>query len=112
MDYAGRERRRRRVYLTRNTEYHALDGVCVAVRCRKTGKWDALHPAVKKRIEGGVRMLASGCVLPTIDDPAVGGPMYFVLATGESDSQLVTSQIEKIERSDRRKLPLNRPLQT
>ncbi len=110
MGYQGKERRRRRVFLTRNTEYHALDSVCVAVRSRVTGKWQDEHPALKKRIEGGVRMLENGCVLPTINAPAVGDPMYFVLATGDDDSQLVTSRIEEIARSDRRKLPISRPL--
>ena len=36
-DYRGTERRRHRVYMTRNTEYHFRDGVCVAVRDRRTG---------------------------------------------------------------------------
>lgn len=110
MAYAGKERRRRFVYLTRNTEYHLLDSVCVAVRDRNSGDWDATHPALKKRVEGGVRVLANGCVLPTVEPPKVGVPMYFVLGSGEEDAQLVTSRIEEVERSDRRKLPLQRPV--
>jgi len=109
MGHPGKERRRRFVYQTRNTEYHTLDGMCVAVRDRNTGKWDTDHPALHKRIEGGVRTFSNGCVLPTLDPPGVGDPMYFVLATGEEDQQLVTSRIETIGRSDRRKLPITKP---
>ncbi len=36
-DYAGPDRRRHRVYVTKNTEYHFRDGFCVAVRDRRTG---------------------------------------------------------------------------
>ncbi|MBM4373704.1 MAG: hypothetical protein FJ095_01375 [Deltaproteobacteria bacterium] len=100
MGYAGKERRRRFVYLTRNTEYHTQDGICVAVRDRRTGKWSGSHPAVKRRIEGGVRTLTNGCALPTMHPPQVGAPMYFVLATGEEDSHLVTSRIESIDRPE------------
>ena len=106
MSHAGKERRRRFVYLTRNTEYHTFDGTCVAVRNRNTGEWDPGHPALRRRIEGGVRTFSNGCVLPTLDPPGIGDPMYFVLATGEEDQQLVTSRVEAIGRSDRRRLPL------
>jgi hypothetical protein len=100
MGYPGKERRRRFVYLTRNTEYHTHDGVCVAVRDRRTGAWSSSHPALKRRIEGGVRTLTNGCALPTLHPPQVGAPMYFVLATGDEDSQLVTSRIESIDRPE------------
>src|SRR6187549_387121 len=44
--YEGTERRRHRVYMTRNTEYHFRDGVCVAVRDRRTGDWLPGHLAL------------------------------------------------------------------
>ena len=36
--YRGPERRRHRVFVTRNTEYHFRDGFCIAVRDRRTGQ--------------------------------------------------------------------------
>jgi hypothetical protein len=98
---AGRERRRRFVYVTRNTEYHTLDSVCVAIRDRRTGHWIERHSALKRRIEGGVRMYSNGCVLPTMDPPAIGDPMYFTLGSGDEDMQLVTSRVLEINRPDR-----------
>ena len=34
--YSGPDRRKRRMYVTHNTEYHLHDGVCVAVRDKHT----------------------------------------------------------------------------
>jgi len=31
-EFAGRDRRRHRIYVTKNTEYHFRDGFCIAVR--------------------------------------------------------------------------------
>jgi hypothetical protein len=101
MTYGGSERRRRFVYVTRNTEYHTQDGLCVAVRDKRSGAWLEEHSAVTLRIEGGVRTMANGCVLPTMEGPTVGDPMYFVLGREEDDWQLVTSRIEAIERPER-----------
>ena len=43
------ERRRHRVYVTRNTEYHFRDGFCVAVRDRRSGDFLQGHLAVQRR---------------------------------------------------------------
>ncbi len=101
MGYSGRERRRRVVYVTKNTEYHTHDGVCVAIRDKRSGSWLDRHSALARRIEGGVRTYSNGCVLPTMEPPAVGDPMYFVLGNGDEDVQLVTSRVEAIDRPDR-----------
>src|SRR5215469_12904009 len=53
--YAGPERRRHRVYVTRNTEYHVRDRTCVAVRDRRTGDFMQGHLALERQIEGGLR---------------------------------------------------------
>jgi hypothetical protein len=37
-----------RVYLTRNSEYHLENNVCVAVRDRRTGRWFDEHPALTR----------------------------------------------------------------
>ena len=34
------------VFATRNTEYHLRNGVCVAVRDRRSGEWHVDHPTL------------------------------------------------------------------
>lgn len=92
------ERRRRFVFLTRNSEYHCFDGVCVAVRDRSSGQWLERHPAVRRRIEGGVKVFSNGAIIPSLRDPEIGDPMYFVLAQARDDQQLVTSRLELVDR--------------
>jgi len=94
MPYRGPERRRRRAFVTRNTEYHFHDVTCVAVRDRRTGRWLASHLAVNRRLTGGVRLLPNGTAVPTDTDPAVGDAIYF----GEGERDLVTSVLCRIER--------------
>jgi hypothetical protein len=93
--YAGPERRRRRTFVTRNTEYHLQDAVCVAVRDRRTGRWLSTHVAVNRRLSGGVRLYANGAAIPTEGDPAIGEAMYF---GGEEERDLITSTLCSIER--------------
>ena len=97
MEHPVVERRRHRVYVTRNTEYHMRDGVCVAVRDRRTGRFVPAHVALSLKLEGGVRLFANGGVIPRIEKPGVGDAIWF--ATSEDASrQIVTSRIEAIER--------------
>jgi hypothetical protein len=98
MDAERNERRRRFVFLTRNSEYHCFDRICVAVRDRKSGEWRARHPALRRRIEGGVKVFSNGAVIPSLHDPEIGDPMYFVLEHARDDQQLVTSRLELVDR--------------
>ena len=50
MHYSGPERRRRRVFVTRNTEYHVFDRLCVAVKNRNTDEWYTNHEALGKEV--------------------------------------------------------------
>src|SRR5260221_7406070 len=88
------ERRRHRVYVTRNTEYHFRDKVCVAVRDRRSGDFLPGHLAVRREIAGGVHRLSNGTLVPKEDDPRPGEAIYFV-ADG---LDLVTSPLVKVER--------------
>jgi len=54
--YAGPERRRNRVLVTSNSEYHCRDGSCVAVRDRRTRKFLRGHKAIGKQMTGGMRI--------------------------------------------------------
>lgn len=97
MGTPGVERRRHCVYVTRNTEYHMRDGVCVAVRDRRTGRFVPAHIAVSLKLEGGVRLFPNGAVIPRIDKPGVGDAIWFA-TSADASRQIVTSRIEAIER--------------
>lgn len=89
---APRERRKHRLYLTRNTEYHTRDGICVAVRDRQTGRWLHSHLALSRPLTG-VRARGQG---PTsTGEPGVGDALFFESA-GERD--LVTSALCAVDR--------------
>ncbi len=88
------ERRRHRVYVTRNTEYHFRDGFCIAVRDRRSGDFLPGHLAVKRRLHGGLKFFPNGAIVPNPGDPRPGEALYFA-AEGRD---LVTSPLERVER--------------
>jgi hypothetical protein len=103
MIYEGTERRRHRVYVTRNTEYHMRDGICVAVRDRKSAIFRSAHIALNLRIEGGVKVFPNGAVIPNMKEPHVGDAIYFTHVTSSGEErQIVTSRLEKIDRPPKR----------
>ncbi len=91
------ERRRHRVYVTRNTEYHFRDGFCVAVRDRRTGDFLEGHLALRRRVHGGIRFFLNGGIQPNLGEPQPGEALYF--ESGGHD--LVTSPVISIERPPR-----------
>jgi len=95
--FSGPERRRHRVYVTRNTEYHFRDGFCVAVRDRRTGDFLMSHLALRRRVHGGIRFYANGAIVPNAGEPQPGEALYF--ESGGRD--LVTSPLEAVERPPR-----------
>jgi hypothetical protein len=92
--YRGPERRRHRVYVTRNTEYHFRDGFCVAVRDRRTGEFLHGHLALHRRVHGGIRFCEGGGIAANPDEPRPGESLYFA----SEGRDLVTSPLEAIER--------------
>jgi hypothetical protein len=92
--YKGPDRRRHRVYVTRNTEYHFRDGFCVAVRDRRTGEFLHGHLALHRRVEGGLKFFEQGGIAPNLGDPRPGESIYF----GSHGPELVTSPLETVER--------------
>src|SRR6478736_10478433 len=94
VSYAGPERRRHRMFVTRNTEYHVRDGVCVAVRDLRSDTWLDAHLALHRRVTGGVRILANGTAIPSCEAPRIGEALYF----GEDGRELITSQLCEVER--------------
>ncbi|MGD0528353.1 MAG: hypothetical protein ABSE49_24670 [Polyangiaceae bacterium] len=96
-DYGGPERRRHRVYLTKNTEYHFRDGFCVAVRDRRTGDFLHGHLALRRRVHGGIKFSRDGGIAPNAGEPRPGESLYFA----SEGRDLVTSALESVERPPR-----------
>lgn len=96
-DYKGPERRRHRVYLTRNTEYHFRDGFCVAVRDRRTGDYLHGHLALHRRVQGGLKFFENGGMAPNTGEPRPGESLYFA----SEGRDLVTSALEAVQRPSR-----------
>ncbi len=96
-DYRGPERRRHYLFVTRNTEYHCRDGVCVAVRDRRSDMWLSSHLALHRRVTSGVRILANGTAIPSCEAPRVGEALYF----GDDGQELITSVLCGVERPSR-----------
>jgi hypothetical protein len=92
--YEGRERRRHNMYVTRNTEYHFRDDLCVAVRDLRTGRWLPAHLAVRRRLTGGLRLYSNGAAVPSPTKPSVGEALYF----GDDGRELITSLLDSIGR--------------
>jgi hypothetical protein len=90
-EYTGPERRRRRVYFTRNTEYHFLDEVCVAVRRRDTGQWRVGHVALRRPLSGCVKFTPSGEVQPKTDPPEVGDALFFATEGADVITSVLTA---------------------
>ncbi|GAC1352826.1 MAG: hypothetical protein NVS3B20_25660 [Polyangiales bacterium] len=88
------ERRQHRVLVTRNTEYHFRNKLCIAVRDRRSGEFLPGHLALKRNMAGGVHRLSNGTLIPREEEPSVGEAIYF-LADG---LDLVTSPLIRVER--------------
>lgn len=95
--YSGPDRRRHLTYVTRNTEYHFRDRVCVAVRDRKSGSWLTSHLAVNRELSGTVRIAPNGVAIPAHGRPNVGEALFF----GMGGRELITSVLCAIERPEK-----------
>jgi len=95
-EYEGTERRIHKVYVTRNTEYHLRERLCVGVKDRRSGRWLEGHLALSKLVEGGLTPQEHG-LIPHGGLPSIGDAIYF--RNGERD--LVTSRLERIERPEK-----------
>jgi hypothetical protein len=96
-DFSGPERRRNKMFVTRNTEYFLVADVCVAVRDRRTGAWLEGHLAVGRALSGGVKVLRNGEAIPVEEAPQVGEALYF----SEGGRELITSVLCSVERPSR-----------
>ncbi len=102
MNYQGQERRRHRVFVTRNTEYHLRDDVCVAVRDRDARRFRSAHIALNLRLQGAVKTGANGMSQPDEGGPRIGAAIYFTRETTDGrEHHIVTSRIERIDRPEK-----------
>ncbi len=92
--YGGPERRRHKMFVTKNTEYHFRDRVCVAVRDRRSGTWMPAHLALCRRLGGAVRFQPNGFPIPATGEPGVGEALFF----DDDGRDLVTSSVCAVER--------------
>ncbi len=88
----GSERRRNKLLVTQNTEYHLRDKRCVAVRDLWSGKWDIGHPAVGRRLFGAVRPGTRG--LEPLTEPEVDSLLWFE----NGDNDILTSRLTTVTR--------------
>jgi hypothetical protein len=95
--YSGPDRRKNRVFVTKNTEYHFSEELCVAVRDRRSGKWLPSHLAIGRRLSGGVHFHPNGTAMPVCDRPALGEALYFA----DDGRELITSAVCGLERPSR-----------
>ncbi len=95
--YAGPDRRKNNVFVTKNTEYHFRGDRCVAVRDRRSTKWLPSHLAIGRRLSGGVHFHKNGAAVPVCDRPSVGEALYFA----DDGRELITSAVCGLERPTR-----------
>ena len=100
-EYAGPERRTRRVYVTHNHEYHCKDGLCVAVRDVRTGEFLPEHGAIGKRATGAVILNGGGIAsISPVERATPGQRMHFAVDVDDR-SDVLTSSVKAIERPPR-----------
>jgi hypothetical protein len=95
MERSTKERRRRRKFVTRNSEYHFKDKRCVAVRDLTNGSWQLAHDALAKPFSGTIRFATDGRAYPSLDAPRVGDALFF---GDDGGPELITSVIHSIDR--------------
>jgi hypothetical protein len=97
--YVGPERRRNQVLVTYNSEYHCHDGACVGVRDRRTRGFVLDHPALGKRMAGGMRFSSEGGIEATPPESIFAGEqLCFSSCDGDLEHDVITSPLLAVER--------------
>ena len=97
MAYKGPERRIHKVFVTKNTEYHTREEICVGVCDRSSGRWMKQHLAMTKQLCGSIRFSRGG-IKPNLGSPKLGDSLYFHGA----ETDVVTSSLVSTERPAKR----------
>ncbi|MGZ3453615.1 MAG: hypothetical protein ACXVEF_28685 [Polyangiales bacterium] len=96
--YGGPDRRRHKLYVTHNTEYHTRDGICVAVRDRGTGQWIENHKALGHKMSGALHTPRTPEDFPFRAVPQPGDQVVF---DNGRKHHVITSEVERITRPPR-----------
>jgi hypothetical protein len=98
--YVGPERRRNQVLVTYNSEYHCRDGACVGVRDCRTRDFVLDHPALGKRMAGGMRLSSDGGIEAAIPSEYIfaGERICFSSCHGDLEHDIITSPLLAVER--------------
>jgi hypothetical protein len=97
LSYLDPDRRRHTMYVTRNTEYHLRDGVCIAVRDRRSGCWLPSHSALRRTLGGAVCYDPSGNATASPSVARIGDAPRF----GSRGSERVTTALSSAARPSR-----------
>lgn len=100
-EYQGPDRRRRRVYVTQNHEYHCKDGICVAVRDTRTGVFVPKHPAVGKTVTSALVFKGGGIESIAPPEAATPGQRIHFAEDAEDRRDVLTSALKAVERPPR-----------
>jgi hypothetical protein len=96
--FSGPERRRHKLYVTRNSEYHVRDGRVIAVRERRRRVWVPDHRAIGMLVRGRIR---PDSLVPHAEAPCPGDRMYLCETEEKGPRDLVTSMVLAVERPPR-----------
>lgn len=101
--YRGPERRRHRVFVTRNTEYHCRDGVCVAVRDLRTHAFLPRHPALGKKVTASFELSTDGGIsgVHAPEEIRIGEQLCLSSGRGDLEHDVLTTPLRAIERPPR-----------
>jgi hypothetical protein len=84
------------------SEYYCCDGACVGVRDRLTGDFVPDHPALGKRMTGGMRFLSKGIEEATSPESIFAGErLCFSSCDGHLEHDIITSALVAVERPPR-----------
>jgi hypothetical protein len=100
-EYSGPERRRRRVYVTQNHEYHCNDGVCIAVRDTQASHFVPRHAAIGKKVTGALVLGGRGVVSMFLPEEVAPGRRIYFSVDVQDPNAVMTSALKSIERPSR-----------
>ena len=102
------EKRKNRLFVTRNTEYHVRNSICVGVRNRQTGDWLMHARALGARLIGTIASPAMPHHKPTVFlMPEIGDNLIFLSPMGVD---IVTTRLRGVHRPPIQALKYYQPM--
>jgi len=96
------EKRRHKLYVTKNTEYHVKDNVCVGIRNRATGDWIMVSRAIGAVLIGGLHQAGEHEVNFSSYPWLEKGDCLLFITDGGHD--IVTTRVEQVDRPSRQSI--------